>query len=210
LQLGTDAYPRETTWQVKDLCNGDTVVLSGGPYEDKNTRYTETSTLGQSSYSLQVIDSYGDGLCCGTSEGSFSASYDGNPIGSAQGNFGAVSETFFFGGSCPVPSGEFTLKLTTDRYPRETTWEVKDVCDGNKVVLSGDSYSDRFTLFTETATLGQSEYALYMYDSYGDGIGAAGTTSFYATFEGAVIGSGGGDFGSVDSHSFVGNDGCPS
>lgn len=55
---------------------------------------------------------------------------------------------------------------------------------------------------TLTGSLGQNTYGLYIYDSWGDGIGSAGTTSYTATFEGASIGSGGGDFDFVNLHIF--------
>jgi outer membrane biosynthesis protein TonB len=204
LQLKTDKYPEETSWVVKDLCNGDAVVLSGGSYTTQNTVLTETATLAASSYALEVSDSYGDGLCCGGTDDSptdFSVSFDGNVVGSDEGNFG-FSTTILFGTGCPAIPGEFALRLRTDAYPEETSWAVKDVCDGDKLVLSGGPYSDKNTVMLENGTLGQSKYTLFVYDSYGDGIGSSGTTSFSATFEGSSIGSGGGDFTNEASFDF--------
>ena len=59
----TDNYPDETTWVVTND-EGD-VVWSGGPYADGETTYSESLCLPFGCYSLVVVDSYGDGICCG-------------------------------------------------------------------------------------------------------------------------------------------------
>ena len=59
----TDNYPDETTWSVTND-EGD-VVWSGGPYAEDETTYSESLCLPFGCYSLIVVDSYGDGICCG-------------------------------------------------------------------------------------------------------------------------------------------------
>ena len=59
----TDNYPEETTWSVTND-EGD-VVWSGGPYAEDETTYSESLCLPFGCYSLIVVDSYGDGICCG-------------------------------------------------------------------------------------------------------------------------------------------------
>ena len=59
----TDLYPQETTWSVTN--DGGEVVWSGGPYADTETTYSESLCLPYGCYTLEVVDSYGDGICCG-------------------------------------------------------------------------------------------------------------------------------------------------
>jgi len=65
----TDEWPNETTWTIVDE-NGST-VLSGGPYSDQFTTYSETTCLPYGCYTLTVNDSYDDGICCEFGEGSY-------------------------------------------------------------------------------------------------------------------------------------------
>ena len=59
----TDLYPQETTWSVTN--DGGEEVWSGGPYADSETTYEESLCLPYGCYTLEVVDSYGDGICCG-------------------------------------------------------------------------------------------------------------------------------------------------
>ena len=59
----TDLYPDETTWSVTN--DAGEVVWSGGPYEATETTYSESLCLPYGCYTLEVVDSYGDGICCG-------------------------------------------------------------------------------------------------------------------------------------------------
>jgi len=69
LSLLTDNYPEETTWTVADA-NGAT-VWSGGPYDDSQTEYVETTCLTLGCYTLSVMDSYGDGMSWGGVTGNY-------------------------------------------------------------------------------------------------------------------------------------------
>ena len=68
--LNTDWYCSETTWKLRNSAN--TVVESGGPYDcasggggdEASTTFTYEWTLPNDCYSLELIDSYGDGLYC--------------------------------------------------------------------------------------------------------------------------------------------------
>jgi hypothetical protein len=57
----TDNYPGETTWNVIDNCNNDAEVLSGGPYSTRGTHFIETLDPAQTSqYTFTINDSWGD------------------------------------------------------------------------------------------------------------------------------------------------------
>ena len=74
----TDNYPSETTWTVNDD-NGAT-VMSGGAYANSGTIYIETACLEVGCYTLNVNDSYGDGICCAYGEGSYTVNVDGEDV----------------------------------------------------------------------------------------------------------------------------------
>ncbi len=94
-------------------------------------------------------------------------------------------------------SGNFVLKLNTDTYPEETSWQVEDLCKG-QVVLSKASYKSRDTLITETGILGMSQFRFTLFDSHGDGLccGSQGPTELNVSFNGFQVGTFRDDFGS--------------
>lgn len=79
--ITTDAYGSETTWDIKSS-SGQT-ILAGGPYNDLTSSGTtpqtpQTTTLIQDAcYTFTIYDAYGDGICCGYGQGSYSVT-DGN------------------------------------------------------------------------------------------------------------------------------------
>jgi len=59
LELHTDGWGSECTWNIKD--SGGSIIENGGPYGNNQT-INETFTLpGEDCYSFNIIDSYGDG-----------------------------------------------------------------------------------------------------------------------------------------------------
>ncbi len=83
--------------------------------------------------------------------------------------------------SANLSSLPITIKVYTDNYPAETTWELKNTVT-NAVVASGGPYigngtsaggADAITTKTHTVTLpaGSNCYTIKMMDSYGDGFG---------------------------------------
>lgn len=74
----TDNYPGETTWTVTNASGA--TVMSGGPYATSGTTYNETACLELGCYTLNVNDSYGDGICCAFGNGSYTVKVDGEDI----------------------------------------------------------------------------------------------------------------------------------
>ena len=70
LEISTDRYPSETTWEITDALGNK--KASGGPYSEKEKLYTETLYLPNGdNYKFTIFDSYGDGICCGYGNGSY-------------------------------------------------------------------------------------------------------------------------------------------
>ncbi|MFT5382826.1 MAG: hypothetical protein ACI8VT_000504 [Saprospiraceae bacterium] len=95
LELLTDNYPGETTWDLFDP-NGN-VIYTGGPYMDGATLFEEQFCLNPDlCYTFTIYDSYGDGICCGFGEGDYAiVDEQGNPLLSSTGEFGEIETNEF-------------------------------------------------------------------------------------------------------------------
>jgi hypothetical protein len=101
---------------------------------------------------------------------------DGSPDGNActVGNMPCATATCEDDGICSYDEsscegkGIFELTLVTDDSHWETRWDVKDECDGNKVVLTGGPYESGPGTYVERAEIGNSRFTLTIYDSYGE------------------------------------------
>lgn len=108
LNINTDNYPGETTWEL--LNESNTVVASGGPYigasggnaggADALKKKSHTITLPDDGcYSVKLMDGYGDGLSYGVNPNGgmgFTVDYNGSTVYSmlkASWDFGASNTT---------------------------------------------------------------------------------------------------------------------
>ena len=134
LTLNFDNYPEETTWVIR---NDDGIVLfSGGPYGSQPDGSTLTigMCLSDDGYTFEISDSYGDGICCGYGNGSYSLTLDetGQVLASG-GDFGSSEITPFTisGGSSGDSDGDGVC-------------DPLDICDGgdDNVDDDGDGVPD--------------------------------------------------------------------
>jgi hypothetical protein len=99
----TDNYPGETSWKLTNQCNSSQVnETSGVPYTQSSTLYRFTKCLPTGSYVYTIMDTYGDGICCGFGTGSYEVLVDGNST--LTGGLFAFSETKTFGTTCVSPT----------------------------------------------------------------------------------------------------------
>jgi PKD repeat protein len=68
LTLITDRYASETSWTLRD--GSGTVIESGSGYSNSTT-YNINWNLTEDQYTFTINDSYGDGICCGYGNGSY-------------------------------------------------------------------------------------------------------------------------------------------
>jgi hypothetical protein len=94
LALHTDGNPSETTWNVIDNITGKE-VLAGGAYSLPLSMYTHRACLPDGSYTFNMLDAGGDGVCCNNGKGFFLLSKDGKTIMNSNGDFGAESSVVF-------------------------------------------------------------------------------------------------------------------
>ncbi|MCW4439449.1 endonuclease [Vibrio splendidus] len=103
LMLVTDNYGSETSWSLKNSVSQ--TLYSGSDYQS-NTNNEVEMCLADDSYTLEVSDSYGDGMCCSVGNGSYSLSVNGTVVASG-GDFQASQSTeFTIGGSTTTPPTE--------------------------------------------------------------------------------------------------------
>ena len=59
VEVRTDQYPSETSWNIKQ--NGNVIQTSPTGYTSSHTVYTVNIPLSSGTYTFQISDSYGDG-----------------------------------------------------------------------------------------------------------------------------------------------------
>merc|ERR1712048_110983 len=93
------------------------------------------------------------------------------------------------------------LELTTDNYPSETAWDIKN-SSGDKQ-YEGSGYSDGNTLHTINMCLQSDEYTYKITDAYGDGICCSyGNGGYVIKVEDETVVEGG-EFGDSEVESFT-------
>ena len=110
-----------------------------------------------------------------------------------------------------APGGQVTIEVTTDNYPSETTWKLKE---NGVVIANGGPFSSSGSAQTPAnATISSGNcYTFIMEDSYGDGLLSPGTYKVKDA-NGSVIVWGGtnspnGNFTSEESTYFESNSGA--
>ena len=106
VDVTTDNYPGETSWELVNTCTGSTVQSkAAGSYPSSNTQYSDNWCLAEAQYQFTINDSYGDGICCSWGNGAYSVLWDGAVLVNAGGSFASSELTTFgdCGGTPPTP-----------------------------------------------------------------------------------------------------------
>ncbi|MBF8150105.1 hypothetical protein ITJ86_09370 [Winogradskyella sp. F6397] len=100
LTVFTDAFPSETTWEIRDA--DDNIVYTGGQdygpdasVESRLKEYNHDVPLEDGCYTFIMYDVFGDGMADGVVEGSWSLSCGALTVSSGVGNFGFSDSTDF-------------------------------------------------------------------------------------------------------------------
>merc|ERR1712119_135321 len=103
--------------------------------------------------------------------------------------------------------GTSVLELTTDNYPGETEWNIKNSSGDEK--YNGSGYSDAHTLHSINMCLASDEYTFTITDAYGDGICCSyGNGGYKITVDDTEVVNGG-DFGNSETETFTVNGPAP-
>merc|ERR1711862_762691 len=112
-------------------------------------------------------------------------------------NAGVCSNTV----DCAVCGGlSSVLELTTDSYPAETAWDIKE---GNTVKYSGKDYTDPNKLHTIDMCFPPDSYTFTITDAFGDGICCSYGQGQYLIKVGNTEVVSGGEFGASLTETFT-------
>jgi len=77
IKILTDNYGHETSWSLKK----DGVAINTGSGYESRTEYYDSTCLPQNEcYEFEIIDAYGDGICCGYGSGLYELILDGEIV----------------------------------------------------------------------------------------------------------------------------------
>lgn len=125
VQILTDNYPGETSWTLSDDSG---VLLSGGSYTDQATMHEASVCIlndGEPTcLNFTILDSYGDGICCGYGDGAYTLSV-GGVVMATGGGFGSQDVVQF--DCAPGTTCNDALALTEADYgavaqPSDNFW----------------------------------------------------------------------------------------
>ena len=105
--------------------------------------------------------------------------------------------------SAPTPcNGMYVeVKVTTDNWPEETTWSLRNDCN-TQVVATGGSYTAANTVHSVKHCLPTAQYSFTINDSYGDGICCSEGAGSYAVVIDGVTSLTNGQFTRSESKTF--------
>ena len=162
ISITFDDYPEETSWSILD--NSGVTVASGGTYgsEPDGSTINITECLEDGCYDFIINDSYGDGICCGFGNGSYTVTVDGSTIASGA-SFGSSETTNFCLGDVPC-EGQNLAVIDVD-FENGT---------GADWTTSGDATTGTFVIADPTAQLTSG-----VQTQPGDDHSATGTNAFF-------------------------------
>ena len=100
LELTTDNWPSETSWQITDPDSNVIASASEGTYTSSGATSTEALCMATPGvHTFTIFDSYGDGICCTYGSGSYTL--DTGDVSFTGGEFGSQESHTF---TVPVPS----------------------------------------------------------------------------------------------------------
>jgi len=153
LSITLDNYPEETSWTLTN--DGGQTIASGGTYgsQPDGSTVTETICLVEDCYTFTINDAYGDGICCGFGNGSYSLT-DGGTVLASGGSFTSSEATdFCIGGSGPdtsPPTDPTNLSVSGEQDTQVTlSWNASN---DNVGVTGYEVFSNGTSLGTVTGT----------------------------------------------------------
>lgn len=156
VELTTDAYGAETSWELTDFNN--VVQASGGGYQG-NTDYEINTCVTETTCKFTIKDSYNDGICCSYGSGSYAVIRDGVKY-EGDGNFGSSDSITI----CPTPApspaptpaptpcsgAKIQLSVMTDSNPGQTRIRLRDNSNKKWILKTNWNYfAEPWTLYTE-------------------------------------------------------------
>jgi len=146
LTLETDDWSQETSWEFKKL--DGTIIATGGLYNGTSDDFI---TINESfdvdlneCYIFEISDTYGDGICCFSGNGSYVLKDDSDNIIASGGDYGFGESTYI---STTTLSTNDYLKSNISLFPNPVTNQL------NIKLLKSNDLPDSYEVFN---LLGQS------------------------------------------------------
>jgi len=168
IEILTDDWPSETTWEITDHYTGE-VICSGGPYGQPNTIYTEICCIGFADcVDFTIYDSYGDGIFA---PGGYAVYLDGtlvyDNIGAGWSGYSEMVPRI--GGGCPSLEPDFVVDAPY-------TSPVRSTCGAGDDCSPPSQYYDTEDHTYEVHLLHDGEWTFSLCGSSFDTWLAVGTT----------------------------------
>ncbi len=202
LNITLDNYPGETTWNLKN--GSGTTIASGGPYSGAGSTVYQAFNLTPGDYTFTINDSYGDGICCGYGQGSYSLTSGSTTIANG-GAFGSSESTgFCFDGTGDtepptVPGNLSTNNITQSSVGLSWTASSDNVgVAGYRVYVDGveDGTTTNLTYTASGLTANTNyQFDVAAYDAAGNESGPASTNA-------STLPGGGGGGNTILAHYF--------
>jgi hypothetical protein len=152
--MNTATWGNEVTWTITQ---DGTTVCSGGPYSNNQANLAECCLFEGVAYTLNCLDSWGDGWHGGNMQIGTENYCSGFTTGTSE------THDFTLGASTCVVND---VTMTTESWGNEVTWSIVD--STGATVCSGGPYSN-YLANTENCCLNDGAYTINCDDSYGDG-----------------------------------------
>ncbi len=168
LIIQADEYPQEVSWQITDLSTN--LVVATGELEFNDDLYMQDICVDYNScFSLQVFDSYGDGICCQFGQGNFSIENSaGETLDMNDGDFDNATEEIF----CPDGVGcAFTADIITTETSNENATDgaiIINPTTGIEPYLYSIDNGQNFLFLNEFLNLTAGDYEVMIVDASGD------------------------------------------
>lgn len=134
VNVSTDDFASETSWEIIDQTSNQVVGTRQFTFSDDLQSFADTFCVDPTRcYSVNIFDSFGDGICCTFGNGTWSVNFDGTTTVSPLGGDFGTGETIQVGGNCsPNKEGsspsssmaDFTNEMEIIAYPNPTNGEA--------------------------------------------------------------------------------------
>ncbi len=158
LTIVLDDYPEETSWEFVN--SAGTTLYSGGPYPGQDGQTIEETFILSSDdcYTFTIIDEFGDGICCGFGNGSYSLETEDGTIIIEGGEFESSESVTFSNFSVLSTSGN-QLSTQVSLYPNPSEGIV------NITNTSGSKLNfEVFNVLGQVITKGDNENSIFTFD----------------------------------------------
>ncbi len=145
VSIELDALGGQTTWDIRNSSNN--VIASGGPYANFSSGTVETATICMEDgcYDFTIYDSFGNGICCASGNGSYEVTDGDNNVLASGGSFtdDETTEICLTSGGGSPPTANFSANDT-------------DICEGESITFtnlsSGSGVTYAWTFFGGSPT----------------------------------------------------------